>query len=171
MTLSVGDGSPKLLAAGSTVGDYKLVLGPQILSFWQGPDYPVRSIRALLCRTAAASLTQKWYRAQNGTVGVPYVGSNNTYDCGNQVTMEGGCLFNIIEDPNEIHDLAASMPDVLHSLKSRYLELRATAYDQRAPIAKSNEPAFKAQMNALYSAALKRYGGFQGPFWGAVEGQ
>ena len=123
-----------------------------------------------MCGTAAAALTQKWYRPQNGTVGVPYAGSNNTYDCGNQVTMEGGCLFNVIEDPNEIHDLAASMPDVLHSLKSRYLELRATAYDQRAPIAKSNEPAFKAQMNALYSAALKRYGGFQGPFWGAAEG-
>ena len=51
--------------------DYKLLLGPQTLAFWQGPAYP------------------------NGTDGVPYWGSNNTLDCGNDVTMEGGCLFNI----------------------------------------------------------------------------
>ena len=61
------------------------------------------------------------------------------------------------------------MPDILHSLKARYLELRATAYDQRKPIAKAYEPAFAMQMNTLYTAALKKYKGFQGPFWGTTD--
>ena len=30
---------------------------------------------------------------------------------------------------------------------------------------KGDQP-FMTQMNERYSAALKRYGGFQGPFWG-----
>ena len=101
----------------------------------------------------------------NGTVGFPYAGANNTYDCGNQDTMEGGCLFNVREDPNETKDLAAEMPELLHSLKARYLVLRATAYDQRKPMAKSIEPVFKLEMDQKYEAALKRNGGFQGPFW------
>ena len=70
------------------------------------------------------------------------------------------------EDPNETKDLAKTMPDVLHSLKTRYLELRKTAYDQVTPIAKAYTQPFMTQMNERYSAALKRYGGFQGPFWG-----
>ena len=64
---------------------------------------------------------------------------------------------------------AKTMPDVLHSLKSRYLELRATAYDQMTPIKKAYEPAFAAQMNTKYTAALKKYQGFQGPFWGTTD--
>ena len=67
---------------------------------------------------------------------------------------------------NETVDLALKLPDVLHSLKSRYLELRKTAYDQVTPILKAYDPANIKAMNALYSAALKRYRGFQGPFWG-----
>ena len=70
------------------------------------------------------------------------------------------------QDPNETRDLASELPDVLHSLKTRYLELRATAYDQLTPIRKSREPAFRQAMDALYSSALRAYGGFQGPFWG-----
>ena len=130
--------------------------------------------------------------------------------------MEGGCVFNVREDPNETNDLAKTMPDILHSLKARYLELRATgpsffalfceffvsfvssfgefcefvwtAYDQMTPIKKAYEPAFAAQvplsfslsvcqyepafaaqMNTLYTAALKKYQGFQGPFWGTTD--
>lgn len=56
-----------------TVGTYKLLLGLQFFAFWQGPNYP------------------------NGTEGEPYLGSNNTQDCGDIHTMEGGCLYNIRE--------------------------------------------------------------------------
>ena len=48
------------------VGDYKLIIGLQSLSFHQGPDYP------------------------NGTKGTPYRGFNYSLDCGNNVNMEGG---------------------------------------------------------------------------------
>ena len=48
------------------MGDYKLIIGLQSLSFHQGPDYP------------------------NGTKGVPYRGFNDSLDCGNNVNMEGG---------------------------------------------------------------------------------
>ena len=48
------------------MGDYKLIIGLQSLSFHQGPDYP------------------------NGTKGVPYTGFNFSLDCGNNVNMEGG---------------------------------------------------------------------------------
>jgi hypothetical protein len=66
----------------------------------------------------------------------------------------------------ETVDLATKLPDVLHSLKARYLELRATAYDQITPIRNAYKPENVKAMNALYTAALKKYGGFQGPFWG-----
>jgi len=116
------------------VGDFKLLLGPQTESYWQGPDFP------------------------NGTA--PYgVNGENICDCGDDETLEGGCLFNIRKDPAETvvsrhdiagiwvasfsrcqryrcgQDLAREMPDMLHSLKSRYLVLRATMLDQ-APIVK-----------------------------------
>ena len=86
------------------------------------------------------------------------------------------------EDPNELTDLAAKMPDVLHSLKQRYLELRATAYDQVTPMCKAGVPSpdhqagtarpcpaqtpFTNEVGAKYIAAVRRYRGFQGPFWG-----
>ena len=86
-------------------------------------------------------------------------------ELGGKVLMPA-CGFASSEDPNETKDLAKTMPDVLHSLKTRYLELRKTAYDQVTPIAKAYTQPFMTQMNERYSAALKRYGGFQGPFWG-----
>ena len=67
------------------VGDFKLLLGPQTESYWQGPDFP------------------------NGTA--PYgVNGENICDCGDDETLEGGCLFNIRKDPAETvvsrHDIA-----------------------------------------------------------------
>ena len=40
------------------------------------------------------------------------------------------------EDPHETKDLAQELPDVLESLKQRYLELKATALDQRVMLSK-----------------------------------
>ena len=40
------------------------------------------------------------------------------------------------EDPHETKDLAHELPDVLESLKQRYLELKATALDQRVMLSK-----------------------------------
>ena len=82
----------------------------------------------------------------------PYKGSFLSADCGDIVSLEGGCLYNIRKDAHvsllistqpprpqarsydqdarigvvlqETTDLASEMPDVVHSLKARYLELR-----------------------------------------------
>lgn len=48
----------------------------------------------------------------------------------------GGCLFNLREDPNETRNLAAELPDVLASLRTRYLELKATGINQRTPLSR-----------------------------------
>lgn len=94
------------------VGDYKLLLGEQSLSYWQGPAFP------------------------NGTE--PYGEDNGPkVDCGNDLTLEGGCLFNIREDPAETRDLAKDLPDVLQRLKDRYSELLATALRQDEVVAKA----------------------------------
>ena len=97
-------------------------------------------------------------------------------------SMLSTCLLARSEDPNELTDLAAKMPDVLHSLKTRYLELRATAYDQVTPMCKAGVPSpdhpagtarpcpaqtpFTHEVGTKYIAAVRRYRGFQGPFWG-----
>ena len=88
------------------VGDYKLLLGPQNYGYWQGPAFP------------------------NGTDGEPYWPGGEkesvSVDCGDAISMEGGCLFDVENDPHETTDLAAKMPDTLHLLKARFLELKAT---------------------------------------------
>ena len=48
-----------------------------------------------------------------------YKGSFLSASCGDIVSLEGGCLYNIREDPHETNDLAATLPDVLHTLKNR----------------------------------------------------
>ena len=48
-----------------------------------------------------------------------YKGSFLSASCGDIVSLEGGCLYNIREDPHETNDLAATLPDVLHTLKAR----------------------------------------------------
>jgi len=131
------------------VGDYKLLLGPQQLSFWQGPAFP------------NGSDTEPYGRWP------PY----NMADCGkaeirihNTIVqeMEGGCLFNIRKDPSETKDLAKHLPDVLERLKHRYLELKATALDQRAVLQTVRERTFLYTENWIQM--LKKNRGFVGPW-------
>ena len=123
----------------------------------------------------------------NGTKGEPYLGFNHSLDCGDNINMQGGCLFNVREDPNELIDLALELPDVLHSLKARYLELRATAYDQVTPMCKAGigvsspghpsktdppcpkDTPFITEVSSKYVDAVRNYRGFQGPFWGQEQ--
>merc|ERR1712190_565820 len=75
------------------IDEYKLLLGPQQFSFWQGPAFP------------------------NGSNHEPYGRwpPYNMADCGKAdirvgnttiQEMDGGCLFNIRDDPSETKDLA-----------------------------------------------------------------
>lgn len=65
-----------------------------------------------------------------------------------------GCLFNIIEDPTEHNDLAASMPDKLAELLQRAEELDKTAY----------LPNRGSGNRQQCCEATKKYGGFTGPY-------
>ena len=98
------------------VGDYKLLLGTTGLAYWQGNAFPNG--------TDCAPGTP------DNECTAPYKGSFLSADCGDIVSLEGGCLYNIRTDPHETVDVAAKMPDVLHSIKARYLELRATMLNQ-----------------------------------------
>ena len=90
---------------GSIVGDYKLLLGPQQFSFWQGPSFPVRRkpvISPLLVVAISRNNALAW---QNGSDSEPYGQwpPYNMADCGkgqfpgngNGGVMSGGCLFNL----------------------------------------------------------------------------
>ena len=89
------------------MGDYKLLLGPQQFSFWQGPSFPVRRkpvMKALLSLLWPSVETMRcaW---QNGSDSEPYGQwpPYNMADCGkgqfpgngNGGVMSGGCLFNL----------------------------------------------------------------------------
>ena len=90
------------MLVGSIVGDYKLLLGPQQLSFWQGPSFPVRHQPSLSWPSAVEQCSLAW---QNGSDSEPYGQwpPYNMADCGkgqfpgngNGGVMSGGCLFNL----------------------------------------------------------------------------
>jgi len=133
------------------VDDYKLLLGPQAFSYWQGPAFP------------------------NGTDSAAYGRwpPHNMADCGRaeirigNVTiqkMDGGCLFNIREDPGETRDLAGDLPDVLERLKRRYLELKPTALDQVPVLLAARHRTQLYHPN--WERMLRRNRGFVGPWCG-----
>jgi len=138
---------PLFLNSALIVGSYKLMLGTQLLSYWQGPSFP------------------------NGTDDEPYGEDSGPYlSCGNDTTLEGGCLFNIQEDPGETKDLAQEMPDLLASMKDRLEELSETILDQRAMVAASKQCEVHVPGDSscaapsAYMDMLKRNGGYVGPW-------
>jgi len=67
-----------------------------------------------------------------------------------------GCLFDLKQDPNEVHDVAASHPKVVARLRRRLDELRQSVY---APDRGAIEPA-------ACEVITERYHGFWGPWQG-----
>jgi len=65
-----------------------------------------------------------------------------------------GCLYNILADPLEANDLAASMPTKVAELYAKITAYQGTAFD---PDRGKTDPAACA-------AAADKYGGFWGPF-------
>ena len=76
--------------------------------------------------------------------------------------MTGGCLFNLREDPHETRDIAAELPDVLESLKQRYLELKKDGIEQRIPL--SRMAAATKKYTGNYVKMLQQNRGFIGPW-------
>ena len=83
-------------------GEYKLILG----GVWKGPF-------SKAVTTPCTAMVPPWNKTNPG---VPCT-------CGT-----GGCLFNVVTDPNEEQDLVAKMPDLVTKLKARLAEVRQTVY-------------------------------------------
>lgn len=64
------------------------------------------------------------------------------------------CLFDVINDPSEHHDLAAEQPAVLAALLARKAEVEKSIYS----------PNRGVKNVTLFCAAAAGYGGFVGPF-------
>ena len=77
-------------------GNYKLLLGQQMVSGWEGPVYPNAS-------SPARS---------------PYV----------NLECKSGCLFDVVADPTEQTDLAASRPDIVAAMTARLRALEPSFY-------------------------------------------
>ena len=82
--------------------------------------------------------------------------------CGAGSKASGGCLYNLREDPHETKNIAAELPDVVTSLRNRYLELKATAIDQRTPLMKMQAATVKYFPNWI--KMLQNNRGFIGPW-------
>jgi len=81
-------------------GNYKLLQGVQDSSGWTGVKYP----------NATTVKENRW------------VGPDTLYDCGS------GCLYDIINDPYEYHELSKEKPKVLEAMKARANEIFKTVY-------------------------------------------
>ena len=67
-----------------------------------------------------------------------------------------------LNDPHETTDQATKMPDVLHSLKTRFIELKATALDQKPALLKVAAATKRLTPNFL--RMLRANDGFIGPW-------
>lgn len=109
---------------------YKLLLGRVDPAFYQGEVYPNSSTTAkeppLVCGDPDAS----------GSAYGP------------------GCLFNVLTDPGETTDLAASQPALVKTLRRRITELQATVYN----------PDRGSTARTMCLTGLSKWGGFLGPF-------
>ena len=94
--------------------------------------------------------------AQAGWTGPQYPNTTNPaggikaiVDCG-----ETGCLFNIMDDPEERVNLAEKEPDTLKVMQQKLAKYRASYFD----------PNRGKSWPGACSTAINTYGGFWGPF-------
>lgn len=83
---------------------------------------------------------------------------NNTHPQGGIDTVEhcgdNGCLYNIVEDPEERVNLASKLPEVLKQMQTKLKQYQATHFN----------PDRGEVWPAACETALNKYGGFWGPF-------
>lgn len=88
---------------------------------------------------------------------IPYSDYENGFDCQeeilrNTVNCSSGCLYDVISDPHERHDVANQNPDVVEDMMSRLQEL--------------NRHVFHPHRGIPDKAGCSRWNGFYGPFLG-----
>ena len=102
------------------------------------------------------------YKILIGTVGdAGWTGPiypNSTHPSGGisavKLCGDTGCLYNIKDDPEEHHDLASSMPDLLKKMRKKLQKYKDSHFD----------PDRGKVWPAACDTALNKYGGFWGPF-------
>jgi hypothetical protein len=78
--------------------------------------------------------TGQWYKLLTGTVNVAGRGApvfpNSTSPDPNDLSVDcgAGCLFDVMADPSESHDLASSLPAVVQSMATRLAVLARGFY-------------------------------------------
>jgi arylsulfatase I/J len=107
-------------------GPYKLLVNSVYQASWCGPKYPNNSVQ--------------WHTYQT----VEHCTTRN----------KKACLFNVMEDPTEHHDLALKMPELVDTMLARMQELQKTVYDPMRGQAEVRDAC----------AAVVRNGGFWGPW-------
>ena len=65
-----------------------------------------------------------------------------------------GCLFNVLADPSEYHDLASQHPDIVTRLRTRIAEHQKTVYS----------PDRGTHDRNMCLTGLDRHNGFLGPW-------
>ena len=72
----------------------------------------------------------------------------------NQECGDSGCLYNIMEDPEERVDLAKTKPDILKEMQQKLVQYQAMLFN----------PNCGKTWPGACTAAVNTYGGFWGPF-------
>ena len=115
------------------VGDFKLLRGTQPMALWQGPLSP------------------------NATVG-RWVLEQSVIDCG-----ETGCLYNVLKDPGEHHNLADAQPGRARDMNFRLDKLSERFFVNKDENTYACPPGVDPPLCACWMA-VNYYGGFMGPF-------
>jgi len=121
-----------------------------------------KAVKVDLGATMAGALISGQYKVVLGLMSYgfwqgpiyPNATTNHTRDDVN-IDCKSGCLFNIIDDPGEHHDLARSMPDKLQELIARWSKLNTTRY---------NAPRHPTQAS-MCDAYARAHRGFCGPYY------
>eukprot|EP01065_Artemidia_motanka_P026718 TRINITY_DN31978_c0_g1_i1.p1 TRINITY_DN31978_c0_g1~~TRINITY_DN31978_c0_g1_i1.p1 ORF type:complete len:539 (+),score=164.55 TRINITY_DN31978_c0_g1_i1:89-1705(+) len=120
------DAQTPTLVGGLISGDFKILIGTETMAGWPGPHFP--------------NTSSSWNP------------SESREKCG--TTPATGCMYNIIEDPGEHHNLASSMGERFEQMLRRVEELQQDVYSPDRGVV---DPK-------ACELGTGRYGGFWGPF-------
>jgi hypothetical protein len=86
-------------------------------------------------------------------------------DPGPTLACGAGCLFDVVADPTEHHDIAAAHPAIVSNMTARLVELRKGFYSNNDNFSSSEvcPPGVNVTPCACW-AALNIWGGYFGPW-------
>jgi len=118
-------------------GDYKLITGKSMPDFWQGPRYP---------NSSSAYNEQGWLDSE--------LAPGNDH-------CASGCLFNVVEDPTEQHNIYAQNPKIVANMKMSLAHLSGSFFENHDKFTNDCPPGEK---KCACWMAKNRYGSFLGPY-------